>query len=62
MTDGLFERRDRSFREALAGLRANLVELAERPIDELCDKLLAGADLAARDDDIALIAVRADAS
>ena len=56
-TDGLVERRDRSLGHGLAALRSAAVELADRPVEELCDELLARF-AAAPDDDVCLLAVR----
>ena len=56
-TDGLIERRDRSLDQGLAALRSAGAGLADRPVDELCDELLARF-AAAPDDDVCLLAVR----
>ncbi|HEV7204089.1 MAG TPA: SpoIIE family protein phosphatase [Jatrophihabitans sp.] len=57
-TDGLFERRHLAFEDALDRLRRTLAGLAEHPIEDLCDKLIADIGVRAGEDDIALIAVR----
>jgi serine phosphatase RsbU (regulator of sigma subunit) len=59
-TDGLIERRDRSLDQGLAALRSAAADLADRPVDELCDDLLARF-AAAPDDDVCLLAVRTPA-
>jgi serine phosphatase RsbU (regulator of sigma subunit) len=56
-TDGLVERRGRSIDDGLAELRSAAVALSGRPVDELCDELLARF-AAAPDDDVCLLAVR----
>ncbi|MGV9211662.1 SpoIIE family protein phosphatase [Micromonospora sp. RB23] len=56
-TDGLIERRDRSIDDGLAELVARLTGTDTLPLDELCDLLLASIDR--REDDTALLAVRA---
>ena len=56
-TDGLIERRGENLDTGLARLRDTLAEVADRPLDELCDELLRRM-VSAADDDIALIAVR----
>ena len=56
-TDGLVERRDRSLDDGTADLLRTVRGLAHVPLDELCDRLLAG--LQGRvEDDVALLAVR----
>lgn len=57
-TDGLFERRHLAFEDALDRLRRTLSGLADRPIEELCEKLLTDIGVHSGEDDIALIAVR----
>jgi serine phosphatase RsbU (regulator of sigma subunit) len=56
-TDGLVERRDATLDDGLERLRAVAADLARRPVDELCDEIIARLhpDLT---DDIALLAVR----
>jgi len=56
-TDGLIERRGENLDTGLARLRDTLAEVADLPLDELCDELLRRM-VSAADDDIALIAVR----
>ncbi|MBM0277964.1 SpoIIE family protein phosphatase [Micromonospora tarensis] len=56
-TDGLIERRDRSIDEGLAELVDRLTGTDTLPLDELCDRLL--APISHREDDTALLAVRA---
>ena len=58
-TDGLVERRDSDLDEGLARMRTALTELAGRPLEELCDELLARLVPGHRADDVALVAVRA---
>lgn len=58
-TDGLVERRGASFDEGIEGLRAVLTDLAETPLDELCDTVLERLAPHTGEDDIALVAVRA---
>ncbi len=56
-TDGLIERRDRSLDDGLADLRQAAAALADQPVDQLCDELLArfAAEPA---DDVCLLALR----
>ncbi|MCM0676276.1 SpoIIE family protein phosphatase [Micromonospora phytophila] len=56
-TDGLVERRDRSMDESMAELVERLGGTYRLGLDEFCDLLLTAAD--SREDDIALLAVRA---
>ncbi|MFJ6164758.1 SpoIIE family protein phosphatase [Micromonospora orduensis] len=56
-TDGLIERRDRSIDEGLAELVSRVTGTCGVPLDELCDLLL--ASIQRREDDTALLAVRA---
>ncbi|WP_448626324.1 SpoIIE family protein phosphatase [Geodermatophilus sp. URMC 64] len=56
-TDGLIERRGSTIDEGLAHLRACLEELADRPLDELCDELLDRLLQGTPQDDVALVAV-----
>ncbi|WP_319462141.1 SpoIIE family protein phosphatase [Micromonospora sp. RTP1Z1] len=56
-TDGLIERRDRSIDEGLAELVDRLAGTATLPLGDLCDRLLAAAHR--REDDVALLALRA---
>jgi len=57
-TDGLVERRDRTMTERLAELHDTVADLADRPLDELCDELIARMLPAGSDDDVALVVVR----
>ncbi len=57
-TDGLVERRGQSLDVGLGRLREALVELADLPLQELCDTLLARLLPPTRDDDVAMVAVR----
>ncbi|MFG3552782.1 SpoIIE family protein phosphatase [Micromonospora sp. NPDC047557] len=56
-TDGLIERRDRSIDDGLAELVHRLTGTDTVPLDDLCDLLL--ASIQHREDDTALLAVRA---
>ncbi len=57
-TDGLVESRDQGLEEGLGRLREALTELADRPLDELCDEVLARLVPTRAEDDVALVAVR----
>ena len=57
-TDGLVERRGQSLDEGLDRLRAALTELRHLPLAELCDQLLSRLLPSAREDDVAMVAVR----
>jgi PAS domain S-box-containing protein len=57
-TDGLIERRDADLDAGLARLRTELADLADRPLQELCDELLQRLVDGRPDDDVALVAVR----
>jgi PAS domain S-box-containing protein len=57
-TDGLVERRGRDLHEGLELLRQTLEQLTDRPLDELCDEVLARMLQAEPQDDVALVAVR----
>jgi len=57
-TDGLVERRDRTMGERLAELHDAVADLADRPLDELCDQLIARMLPDGSDDDVALVVVR----
>jgi serine phosphatase RsbU (regulator of sigma subunit) len=57
-TDGLIERRDADLDAGLVRLRDALVELADRPLDELLDELLERLVHGRPEDDVALVAVR----
>jgi serine phosphatase RsbU (regulator of sigma subunit) len=57
-TDGLVERRDSTLDEGTDRLVAQLRELADRPLAELCDALLERLLRGTPQDDVALVAVR----
>ena len=57
-TDGLVERRDSPLEHGLARLRQAVAALAGKPLPLFCDELLARVLPAAREDDVALVAVR----
>jgi serine phosphatase RsbU (regulator of sigma subunit) len=57
-TDGLVERRGQSLDEGLSQLRETLLALADQPLDDLCDQVLARMLPAHSEDDVALVAVR----
>jgi len=57
-TDGLIERRDADLDTGLDRLRQHLTELADRPLQELCDELIQRLVYGKPDDDVALVAVR----
>ncbi|CAA9280928.1 MAG: Uncharacterized, RsbU-domain-containing protein [uncultured Blastococcus sp.] len=57
-TDGLIERRDADLDAGLVRLRDALVELADLPLEELLDEVLARLVDGHPEDDIALVAVR----
>ena len=57
-TDGLVERRGQSLDEGLERLREALGELADLPLERLCDALLDRLLPRKRDDDVAMVAVR----
>jgi two-component system, chemotaxis family, sensor kinase Cph1 len=57
-TDGLVERRDQGFDEGVARLAAELAELRERPVEEVCDEVLDRLLAEGTEDDVALVAVR----
>ena len=57
-TDGLIERRDADLDEGIVRLRDALIELADRPLDELLDELLERLVDGRPEDDVALVAVR----
>jgi PAS domain S-box-containing protein len=58
-TDGLVERRDSALSDGLDRLEATLAEVGGLPIGELCDVLLSRLLPPAPDDDVALVALRA---
>jgi GAF domain-containing protein len=57
-TDGLIERRDADLDAGLIRLRDTLVELADRPLDELLDEVIERLVHGRPEDDVALVAVR----
>jgi PAS domain S-box-containing protein len=57
-TDGLIERRDADLDDGLVRLRDTLIELAERPLEELLDEVLERLVHGRPEDDVALVAVR----
>ena len=57
-TDGLVESRDQVLDDGIAALREALADLADRPLSELCDGLLARLRPHGVADDVALVAVR----
>ncbi|HEV7871701.1 MAG TPA: SpoIIE family protein phosphatase [Modestobacter sp.] len=57
-TDGLVERRDRDLDAGMEELRGVVEELAQLPLQELCDRLLERMFLPDTEDDVALLAVR----
>jgi serine phosphatase RsbU (regulator of sigma subunit) len=57
-TDGLIERRDQDLDTGLTLLSETLAELADLPLERLCDQLLARMLPVEAEDDIALIAIR----
>jgi serine phosphatase RsbU (regulator of sigma subunit) len=57
-TDGLIERRGRDLHEGLELLRETVAGLADRPLDELCDEVLARMLPREPQDDVAVVAVR----
>jgi PAS domain S-box-containing protein len=57
-TDGLIERRDADLDTGLDRLRMHLAELADHPLQDLCDELIARLVDGKPEDDVALVAVR----
>jgi two-component system, chemotaxis family, sensor kinase Cph1 len=57
-TDGLVERRDQVFDDGIDIVRGALESLRGRPVEELCDALLARMLPERAEDDVALVAVR----
>jgi PAS domain S-box-containing protein len=57
-TDGLIERRDADLDTGLDRLRTHLAELAELPLQQLCDELITRLVDGKPEDDVALVAVR----
>jgi PAS domain S-box-containing protein len=56
-TDGLIERRGRTLDEGFDRLHRHLTELADRPLDRLCDELLDRMIDGTPEDDVALVAL-----
>jgi serine phosphatase RsbU (regulator of sigma subunit)/PAS domain-containing protein len=57
-TDGLVEGRDLPLDEGMARLRSAFAELADRPLEELCDEVVARLRPEGAQDDVALVAIR----
>ncbi len=57
-TDGLIERRDADLDRGMARLRTAAAQLADRPLDELCDELIEQLVDTRPEDDVALVAIR----
>jgi PAS domain S-box-containing protein len=57
-TDGLVERRDADLDAGLDRLRTHLAELAQLPLQQLCDELITRLVDGEPEDDVALVAVR----
>jgi PAS domain S-box-containing protein len=57
-TDGLVERRDADLDAGLDRLRSHLAQLADLPLQQLCDELLTRLVDGKPEDDVALVAVR----
>jgi PAS domain S-box-containing protein len=57
-TDGLIERRDADLDTGLNRLRTHLAELADLPLQDLCDELITRLVDGKPDDDVAVVAVR----
>jgi PAS domain S-box-containing protein len=57
-TDGLIERRDADLDTGLSRLRTHLAELADLPLEELCDELITRLVDGKPEDDVAVVAVR----
>jgi PAS domain S-box-containing protein len=57
-TDGLVERRGSDLEDGLSQLHDTLLDLGDRPLDELCDAVLARMLPERPEDDVALVAVR----
>jgi serine phosphatase RsbU (regulator of sigma subunit) len=57
-TDGLIERRDSVLDDGMDRLRTAAAELADRPLDELCDRLIERLVDGHPEDDVALVAIR----
>ena len=61
-TDGLVERRGHVIDEGMEQLVSLLGELANRPLEELCDAVLDGMLPTTPQDDVALVALRLSTS
>ena len=57
-TDGLIERRDADLDAGLVRLRETLLELADRPLEEMLDEVIDRLVHGRPEDDVALVAVR----
>jgi serine phosphatase RsbU (regulator of sigma subunit) len=57
-TDGLIERRNADLDDGSARLRVAAAELADQPLDELCDQLINQLVETKPEDDVALVAIR----
>ncbi|MGY1783559.1 SpoIIE family protein phosphatase [Geodermatophilus sp. SYSU D00698] len=57
-TDGLVERRTEGFDDGVTRLARALAELRDRPVDQVCDEVLARMVPDGAEDDVALVAVR----
>jgi hypothetical protein len=57
-TDGLIERRDADLDTGLDRLRTHLAELADLPLQQLCDELITRLVDGKPEDDVAVVAVR----
>jgi serine phosphatase RsbU (regulator of sigma subunit)/PAS domain-containing protein len=57
-TDGLIERRDADLDDGLIRLRDTLMDLADRPLDELLDEVIERLVHGRPEDDVAIVAVR----
>lgn len=57
-TDGLIERRDSVLDDGMDRLRTAAAELADLPLDDLCDQLIARLVDGRPEDDVALVAIR----
>ncbi|RBY86242.1 PAS domain S-box protein [Blastococcus sp. TF02A-26] len=57
-TDGLIERRGADLDDGMERLRAAAADLADRPLDELCDEVIARLVETTPEDDVALVAIR----
>jgi serine phosphatase RsbU (regulator of sigma subunit) len=57
-TDGLIERRDADLDSGMVRLRETLMELADRPLEEVLDEVLERLVHGRPEDDVALVAIR----